>query len=98
MTVAIGELNRWVSAEKMARVALSTVFADYKLVACNPVSVVASVLQLASVGLVPDGFLGQAYLVPFGGVAEPMIGFRGFGELIVRSGKANSHDAQVVSK
>src|ERR1039458_3697115 len=28
--------------------------------------------------------------------ATPMIGYRGFGELIGRSGKANSHDAQVV--
>jgi recombination protein RecT len=104
----IGALERWgVTPQKLARVALTAVNSNEDLVRCNPRTIVAATLQLAQVGLVPDGFLGQAYLIPYnvtikrGGQkieemqANPLIGYRGYGELIARSGKANSHDAQV---
>lgn len=100
--IALSEMQKWVSPEKLVRVALTTIQGDYKLMQCDPVSVVGSVIQLAQVGLVPDGFLGQAYLVPFYNnrkkclEAKPIIGYRGYGELAIRSGKATSVDAHVV--
>lgn len=99
---AIGELDRYVSPERALRTALSTVFSDYRLTVADPMTTLASVAQIASVGLIADGFLGQAWLIAWKNSkrncyeVKPMIGFRGFGELIVRSGKANSLDAQVV--
>jgi recombination protein RecT len=99
---ALSGMERWVSPEKLIRVALTAINDDYKLMQCTPISVVGSVIQLGQVGLVPDGFLGQAYLVPFKNKslgayeANPIIGYRGYGELAVRSGKANSVDAHVV--
>lgn len=105
----IGELERFLTAEKLARVALTAVLQNSDLLECDPRTILAATLQLGQVGLLPDGFLGQAYLIPFENTvgydhgkpvkqmqATPMIGYRGFGELIARSGKANSHDAQVV--
>lgn len=101
--IALGSaLKLYVSPEKLVRVALTAIQGDYKLIQCDPVSIVGSVIQLAQVGLVPDGFLGQAYLVPFYNKrrscyeATPIIGYRGFGELAVRSGKATSVDAHVI--
>lgn len=100
----IGELERFMTAEKLARVALTAVLNNSDLLECDPRTILAATLQLGQVGLLPDGFLGQAYLIPYDNTvnnvkvmqATPMIGYRGFGELIARSGKANSHDAQVV--
>src|SRR6267378_3602920 len=100
--LALSEMKRWVTPEKLIRVALTAIQGDNKLMKCSPVSVVGSVIQLAQVGLVPDGFLGQAYLVPFWSSADkcfeavPIIGYRGYGELAVRSGKATSVDAHVI--
>jgi recombination protein RecT len=101
---ALSGLERYVSADKLIRVALTAIGNDYKLAQCSPVSVIGSVIQLGQVGLVPDGFLGQAYMIPFWNnrakcyEANPIIGYRGYGELAVRSGKATSVDAHVVYK
>ncbi len=100
----IGELERFLTAEKLARVALTAVLQNADLLKCDPRTILAATLQLGQVGLLPDGFLGQAYLIPYENTvnnqkvfqASAMIGYRGYGELIARSGKANSHDAQVV--
>src|SRR5579872_1363592 len=101
---ALGRNKAWVDPAFMVRVAMTTVMSDPNgyLQQCLPVSILASTIQLAQVGLVPDGFLGQAYLIPRFNKhkkayeARALIGYRGYGELVVRSGKANSMDAQAV--
>lgn len=105
---ALGDLERFVSADKLIRVVLNAVNNDWKLLESNPRTILAATMQLAQVGLVPDSFLGQAYLISYNNTierdgkkvkerqAQAQVGYRGFGELIARSGKANGHDAQVV--
>lgn len=99
---ALSTLKQYVSPEKMVRVALTAIRGDEKLAISTPISIIGSVIQLAQVGLVPDGFLGQAYLVPYFNKelkrfeASPLIGYRGYGELAIRSGKADSVDAHTI--
>ena len=102
VTKALSNLTRYVTPEKLIRVAMTAIRGDEKLAMSTPVSIIGSVIQLAQVALVPDGFLGQAYLVPYFNKhikryeASPLIGYRGYGELAVRSGKATSVDGHVV--
>jgi len=102
---ALSNVRKFVNQEYLVRVALTALRGDWKLMVADPTTVIGSIIQLGQVGLVPDGFLGQAYLVPFKiknsryqYEAVPMVGYRGYGELAVRSGRANSVDAEVVKE
>jgi len=57
-------LPKHISAERMARVALTAFRRNPKLADCDPRSVFAAVLQSAQLGLEID-VLGRAYLVPY---------------------------------
>ena len=82
--------------ERLMRVAVNCVAKTPGLQACSPTSLLQCVLAAAEVGLEPGGALGQFYLVPFGNVATPIIGYRGLLELARRSGQIASIRAVVV--
>lgn len=72
-------------AQRMARVALTTVQRNPKLMECTPISIVAAVLESCQLGLSLDDNLGHAYLVPYGKEAQLQIGYKGLVELAWRS-------------
>lgn len=57
------------------------------LQACTPQSIFASALRAATVQLLCEPSLGQAYLVPFGNKATFLIGYKGLYQLALRTGK-----------
>lgn len=82
--------------ERLMRVAVNCVAKTPGLQKCTATSLLQCVLAAAEVGLEPGGVLGQFYLVPFGNVATPIIGYRGLLELARRSGQISSIRAVVV--
>jgi recombination protein RecT len=57
-----------------------------KLLECDRLSLLSSVLEAASLGLTPSGITGEAYLVPRKGVANLQIGYRGLAKLALETG------------
>lgn len=82
--------------ERLMRVAVNCVSKTPGLQKCSPTSLLQSVLVAAELGLEPGGALGHLYLVPFGTVCTPVIGYRGLVELARRSGEVVSVRAVVV--
>lgn len=52
---------------------------------CDPKSIIGAALRAATMRLWVDPSLGQAYIVPFGGKATLIIGYRGLIEMAVRT-------------
>lgn len=82
--------------ERLMRIAVNCVAKTPQLQSCSPTSLLQCVLAAAELGLEPGGALGQFYLVPFGNVATPIIGYRGLLELARRSGQIASIRAVIV--
>lgn len=85
-----------VSPEKLIKVALNCVSRTPALAQCDMVSVAQCVATCAELGLMPGGALGGAYLVPYKTTCTLIIGYRGFVELMRRSGELEAIDARVV--
>lgn len=88
-------LPRHLSAERMARIALTCFRMTPKLAECDPASVFAAVIQAAQLGLEP-GLLGQAYLIPYKDKCQLIPGYQGLVELVRRSGLVESFAVYVV--
>jgi len=86
----------------MIRVVLTVVQRNPELLECYPLSLLGAVFQAAQLGLVPDGVLGQAYLVPFRNTRKNrkevqfIPGYRGLITLVRRTGDLSTIDADVV--
>lgn len=102
-------LPKAIKPERFQSMVLTAVNTNQKLMACDPLSVVASALQSAQLGLEPNTPLGQAYLIPYeerkmvNGVWQTVrtvcnfqIGYRGLITLAFNSGELQSLDAQEV--
>jgi recombination protein RecT len=91
-----------ITAERIARVALTEVRRNPKLAQCDPVSFLGALMQSAQLGLELGNNLGHAYLVPFfnkrAGYYEAQLipGYRGLIDLARRSGQIVSISARVV--
>lgn len=59
---------------------------DTNLNACDPNSIAQSLLGIAMLDLNVDKNVGHAYLVPYGGKAQLQLGYKGFIQLMYRSG------------
>lgn len=87
------------SPEAVARfrtVALHAVSSRPDLLKCDPLTLIESIREAASLNLEPTGILGEAYLVPYKGMARLRIGWQGYLKLIRRSGLVEAIDTQVV--
>ncbi len=84
------------TADRMVRVALTTIRQTPKLLDCNPLSLVKCVMQAAALGLEPDPLMGRAYIVPYGTEATLIVGYKGLIDLARRSGQIRSVEAHVV--
>ncbi|HHV61117.1 MAG TPA: recombination protein RecT [Firmicutes bacterium] len=88
-------LPKHMDPDRLARVALTTIRANPKLLQCNIQSLMGAVMQAAQLGLEP-GLLGHCYIIPFGNEAQFMIGYRGMIDLARRSGNIESIQAHEV--
>ncbi|HUX15344.1 MAG TPA: recombinase RecT [Phycisphaerae bacterium] len=66
------------------------------LMACNGQSILKSVVDAARYGLIFGKVLGQAYLIPFKGECQLMVGYRGYEALIYRGGAVLAIQSGVV--
>ena len=85
-------------ADRLTRIALTTIRQNPKIAECTPSSLLGAVMQAAQVGLEPDA-LGSCYLVPYNRkVKDPngeywvkevqfQIGYKGMLELVRRTGE-----------
>lgn len=95
-------LPRHMDADKMLRIALTSVRRNPKLLECTPESLIGAVIQSAQLGLYVDGILGHAYLVPYWNGKEKrrevqlIPGYKGLIDLARRSGSVDSITARVV--
>jgi recombination protein RecT len=95
-------LPRHLTADRLARVALTEIRRNPYLARCDQSSVVGAIMLCAQLGLEPGGPLGHAYLVPFdnrktGRVeAQFILGYRGMIELARRSGQIQTIEARAV--
>jgi recombination protein RecT len=90
--------------DRMVQVALGAISRNPTLLACEPYSVLRSLLVAAQLGLDPSGVLGQGWLVPYRNTrtgkyeAQFIIGYRGLRELARRSGDVLNVEARVVNE
>lgn len=102
-------LPKHMTADRLARIALTEVRKNPKLAQCDQTSFLGAIMQLASLGLEPGGALGHAYLLPFdkrqkvggqwktvGTDVQLIIGYRGMIDLARRSGQIVSLEARTV--
>jgi len=89
-------LPKHLTADRLLRVAMTSIQRTPKLLDCTQQSLLACVMTCAQLGLEPDQFLGQAYLVPYGNVCTLIPGYRGYIALARRSGEVQSVSSQVV--
>jgi recombination protein RecT len=74
-------LPKHVSIDRMLRVAMTAIQRNPKLLECTQVSLLASFMQAAQLGLETDGVLGEAHLVPFGKQVQFIPGYKGLMKL-----------------
>jgi recombination protein RecT len=95
-------LPRHMTADRMARIALTECRKNPALMKCDPATLFGAVIQCAQLGLEPGGALGHAYLIPFENRkrgtmdAQFIIGYRGMLDLARRSGQIVSISAREV--
>ena len=82
-------LPKHLDADRLARIAMTTIRQTPELLDCNIQSLLAAVMQSAQLGLEPN-ILGQAYIIPYGKEAQFIIGYRGMIDLARRSGHIES--------
>ena len=89
-------LPKHLTPDRLARLALSAVQRVPKLLECDQKSFFSCIMACATLGLEPDGLLGQAYLVPFAGKCQVIPGYQGLMKLARQSGEIASIDAHPV--
>lgn len=85
--------------DALVKSAMLAVMKTPKLAQCSGASVASSLVQAAQLGFTDvSGTLGHAYLVPYGGTCQLIVGYRGMLDLARRSGEIQSIDVQPVFK
>lgn len=103
-------IPKHMTPDRLLRIATTAIKTTPKLKACTAVSLLASVMQCAQLGLEP-GVLGHAYLIPFNNKkkdkngkeyyemeAQFQIGYKGLLDLVRRTGEISSIAAHAVHK
>ncbi len=83
-------LPRHVTPERMIRMAMTVFGRTPKLQQCDPMTILACVVQASELGLELSGPLGHAFMVPYGKEAQFQVGYKGFFDLAFRSGKVSA--------
>jgi len=80
-------LPRHMTPDRMARIALTQLRVNPKLFNCTPESFYGSLMAASQLGLEP-GVNGQCYLIPYGNTCTLVPGWRGYMDLVGRTGRA----------
>jgi recombination protein RecT len=72
--------------DRLTRTALVAVERNMDLLNCNRQSLFNGIMTCAVLGLELDGVTGQAYLIPFKRLVQPVVGYRGYNTLGARAG------------
>lgn len=88
-------MPRGMEAAQLVRDAMTVLSANPKLAECEPRSVLGALMTCAQLGLRP-GVLGQAWVIPFKGKGQLVIGYQGLIALAQRSGNIASISARIV--
>lgn len=95
-------LPRFMTADVMIRTALTATIRRPELLDCTGHSLISCVLTASQLGLRPDDFLGEAYLIPFNNnkkqvkECQIIVGYKGLVTLAMRSGEVASCKAVAV--
>lgn len=79
-------LGKTMPPERLMRTIMISVERLPQLLQCDRQSIFNAAMSAACLGLEVDGVTGQAYLIPFKGRAQLVIGYKGFNTLAARSG------------
>ena len=79
-------LPKHLSAERMARLALTAFSSTPALQKCDPMTIAASLMTASQLGLEP-GVNGAGYLIPYGRTCTFVPGWKGLVDLVSRSGR-----------
>lgn len=79
-------LPKHLTADRMARLALTAFSTSPKLQECDPKSIAASIMTAGQLGL-EVGVNGAGYLVPYGRTCTFVPGWKGLVDLVARSGR-----------
>lgn len=79
-------LGKTMPVERLMRTVMVSVERLPMLLDCDRQSIFNAAMSAACLGLEVDGVTGQAYLIPFKGRAQLVIGYKGFNTLAARSG------------
>lgn len=90
------EQERKNKAERFARICLTAVRNNQKLMGCTRDSFAAALMTCAQLNLEPNTPQGLAYLIPYGKECQFQIGYKGLLQLVYRSGIIASFNADVV--
>jgi len=82
--------------ERFKRVAITAVQQNPSLLKADRKSLFGACMTAAQIGLVTDGVLGQAYLVPFKGKVQLIPGYKGLLTLVRQSGEISSIDVNTI--
>jgi recombination protein RecT len=79
-------LGKTMPVERLMRTIMVSVERLPKLLECDRQSLFNAAMSAACLGLEVDGVTGQAYLIPFKGKAQLVIGYKGMNTMAARSG------------
>lgn len=85
-----------IKPERFTELVVRSCIANPALLDCNMVTLFTSAAEAARLGLELGGVLGQAYLVPYSGEAQLVLGYKGYKELAYRSDKVSIINAGTV--
>ncbi len=89
-----------VQPERFARICITAITQDPKLLECSPKSILEACLTAAQLGLEPNKQIGEGYFIAFNSKDGPqcqwMTGYKGYLTLARNSGEISIIDAQVV--
>ncbi len=95
-TKIFGALAGGVTQERMIGLAVRAIITTPKLLQCNPVSILDSIGQAATLGIELDGTLGQGYLIPYKEECKLVLGYRGMLDLARRHAAVKDITAEAV--
>lgn len=88
--------NETLKPDRLVRMAITMIRANGRLAKCTPLSVMATVVECAQLGLELDPVIGHAYAVPFKDQCTLIVGYRGFSHLMYQSGAYNEIGTEIV--
>jgi len=84
-----------VNPQRFTRIALTVIGQNPDLLKADRASLFQSVMGAAQLGLLPENVMGEAYILPFKGKAQLLVGYKGLLKLARQSGLITSIYADV---